>query len=139
MDVSDRLGIRAQWSDGKKQRVENCLNSFIAGLVTASHAIKKHREDEARREREREEQQRRYAQAQRSRWEEEQRVEKLDQQMSNWKRAQGVRAYAQAIEEFAVRNYGKLDLESELGKWVSWIRRYADKIDPITPCQDEDD
>jgi hypothetical protein len=58
---------------------------------------------------EREEEERRQAELERCRWEEQQRIEKLDRQMSDWKRAREVRAYAAAVEEFAVRHYGKLD------------------------------
>jgi hypothetical protein len=54
-------------------------------------------------------QERRRADFERRRWEEKQRIETLDEQMSHWNRARDVRAYAQAVEEFAVQHYGKLD------------------------------
>jgi len=33
-------GIRKVWSDGKRQRLENCLGSFIAGLRAAAEGVK---------------------------------------------------------------------------------------------------
>ena len=37
------LGVRQTWSDGAKQRVEDCLNDALVGLVAASEALKEQR------------------------------------------------------------------------------------------------
>ena len=48
--------VRKVWLDGKRQRLENCLNSIIAGLSTAAEGVKAHRLKLERWERERQEQ-----------------------------------------------------------------------------------
>jgi hypothetical protein len=48
--------VRKVWLDGKRQRLENCLNSIIAGLSTAAEGVKAHRLELKRWERERQEQ-----------------------------------------------------------------------------------
>jgi hypothetical protein len=101
--------------------------------------IRKKREDDERRQREREEEQRRWAEQQRLREEEKKRIEKLELQMSHWKRAGRIRKYAAALEEFAIKKYRKIDPDSEIGKWISWVKSYADKVDPLTDSSNEDD
>lgn len=41
-------GHRASWKDGRRQRVEGCLNKFCAGLVLLAEAIKQKRIDDER-------------------------------------------------------------------------------------------
>ncbi len=45
-------GIRKSWSDGKKHRLEDLLNSFIIGLIRASEQEKVKRSEREQRERE---------------------------------------------------------------------------------------
>ena len=45
-------GIRQQWSDGKIQRIDNCLGDFIAGLYLAADVRKERRIERARQEEE---------------------------------------------------------------------------------------
>jgi hypothetical protein len=52
-------GLRGTWSDGKRQRVENCLNKFIATAYKAAAQKKSARIKRERDERERAEEQRR--------------------------------------------------------------------------------
>ena len=38
---------------------------------------------------------------------------------------------AAAIEQAAMESRGTLEPDSELGKWVAWMRGYADRLDPL--------
>lgn len=82
----DRLGVRRTWSDGKKQRLENCLNKFIAGLALIAEACKaeRARQEEMRAAWERDA--RRNKELQEKRWEKERRVEVLESQLRRWKK-----------------------------------------------------
>jgi hypothetical protein len=71
-------GIRKVWSDGKRQRLENCLNSIIDGLGAAAEGEKALRLRREQRERERQEEERR-------RWEEEEQRRKEEEKSSDWK------------------------------------------------------
>jgi hypothetical protein len=51
--------------------------------------------------------------------------------MEGWKKTQEIRAYAEALEKTATELRGKVDPASDIGKWISWIREYAGKVDPF--------
>jgi hypothetical protein len=53
MDAYYGFGMRTQWSDGRRQRVEKRLGAFIMQLETLAARIKKQREDQAEAERRR--------------------------------------------------------------------------------------
>jgi hypothetical protein len=90
---------RATWSDGKKQRVETCLNKFIGAAYKASAVKKADLIERLHREREREEQARR-RKILRQRIEQGQgRLNTLNEQAKAWQEAQQLRAYIQAVEE----------------------------------------
>ena len=88
------LGLRGTWSDGKKQRVESCLNTFIVTLIKAAHGIKIARAKEQRENEERQAEEKRRKAYQEWRYEEDKRVRRLDEQLTAWKRAEEVRVYA---------------------------------------------
>ena len=54
-----RRGVRSSWSDAKVQRLDNCLNSVVAGLITAATVVKAKRLESERKAREWAEEQRR--------------------------------------------------------------------------------
>ena len=47
---NDSLNTRKTWSDGRRQRLEECLNSFVGGLIKAAIAIKHLRAEREQRE-----------------------------------------------------------------------------------------
>lgn len=49
LSALEGLGVRSLWSDGKRQRLEDCLADFLAHLPLAAQAIKDGREAEKRR------------------------------------------------------------------------------------------
>lgn len=122
-------GVRQTWSDGAKQRVEDCLNGVMVGLVAASEFIKaqrleleaRHREYVAAEERRRELERRRQA--------EEARIRALDSDLVAWRKANVVRQYAAAMRQSA-EVAGLLDEESPMAAWLAWVDAYADRIDP---------
>ena len=125
------LGVRAQWADGKLQRVEDRLNSFIAGLFVVAEAAKKRREEQERWQREWQEQQLRRMEEASFRREEEERIQRLKAQMGAWKECEDIRAYAAALEKVLIEAQGGADPESKVGQWIAWIRKYAGSVDPF--------
>jgi hypothetical protein len=85
------LGVRTQWHDLKRKRVEDCLNDFIAHLPVMAAAIKQHRAEMERAQRER-------IEAERHRWEDEQRrreeaerARRFEEELARWRLARDVR------------------------------------------------
>ena len=119
-------GVRKTWKDGKRQRVEDCLNAFVVSVVAVAEVKKERTLRLARQRREREE-------ARRLRLAEERRSEAeaargrvLEQEAGAWSRAGQIRAYLEAVLHAASEPPG-----DELAAWLTWARRYADEIDPI--------
>jgi hypothetical protein len=72
----------------------------------------------------------RRAEAESLRWEEEKRVKRLEKQLTVWRKARDVRQYLQAVEDAVAKRSGQFDPAGELGRWITWMRRYADRLDP---------
>ena len=118
------LGVRQQWADGKVQRVEKCLGSFIATLECAAKAKKEARVQAEIRKREWEEEQRLYKIQRRINFMEEKRAEKITKDAAQWSKVKQIRAYIQELEKIT-------DQGEDLKVWIEWAKSYADSIDPI--------
>ena len=125
-------GIRLTWVDGKIQRVEDCLNDFIAGLVRAAAQKKADRAERERREREWEEERRYREERARLCREEQARVEALEKDVGNWHKSQQIRAYVGAVRKDAIKKHGKITPGSELDEWLMWANQQANRFDPLT-------
>jgi len=125
-------GLRATWSEGKKQRLENCLNQFIVGLVTAAAQLKQRRLEQ-------EEWQRKYrigqeqrAAAERKKQEEQHRIDALNSILKDWRKCQFMRAYL-AEAKAAVEERGGAAPDSDVGRWLKWVEGYAERLDQVRP------
>jgi hypothetical protein len=126
-----RLGVRQTWSDGKKQRLEDCLEGFVAQLGVVAQAIKV---DRARREaeaREWAEQQRRAEEERERRRIERERLEKIVAEADAWHQAERLRAYAR--EALRRLNMGGLSSDQKVRRRedIERLLNYADRLDPI--------
>lgn len=123
-------GARQSWKDGKTQRIEECLNAFIVGLVEVAEANKRdrlerqRREEEWRREREEREAKQRLID------EENARREKLEAEAANWAKANQIRGYVEAVKQRAAVRNEEIIPDSNLDRWIVWATRYACLIDP---------
>jgi hypothetical protein len=132
---------RRTWSDGKKQRVENVLNSFVIGLIKAAEVERERRLWNERREREREEEERRRRERQRHKEAEERKLWGLFTDSICWHRSQQIRAYVQAVEDAVEKSAGEITPDSTVEKWITWARKQADRLDPLAAfsfCTKED-
>jgi hypothetical protein len=125
------LNTRKTWSDGRRQRLEDCLNSFVGGLIKAAIAIKHLRAERERWEREWQEQRRKREEAERIRREEEEKLKDLDEEVESWHRSQKIRSYIEAVNKWAIQKYGEIKPDSELQRWLTWATRQADRLDPL--------
>jgi len=123
---------RRNWSDGKRQRIENRLNDFIIGLINAAvkeRAWKIKREIEKR---EQQEQERRREKIARLRREEEERVQALMQNAANWQKSKQVREYIEAVKKEAICENGEIVPGGEIARWLRWANDQVDRLDPLT-------
>lgn len=124
-------GARCNWSDGKKQRLEHCLNAFTAGLIQAAVRRQARERERERRHREWEEERRREEEEERLRQEEAARLQALEREVADWQRAQRIRAYVEAVRQAAVESKDTIDAGSELDRWLVWALQKADLLDPL--------
>jgi hypothetical protein len=67
---------------------------------------------------------------QRRQYEPRSRIERLDRNMTAWRRAERIRAYARAMSDRLLER-SPIDPDSDPARWLAWVRRYADSIDPM--------
>ena len=129
-------GVRGTWSDGKCQRLENCIGDFIVGLRVAAAAIKKNRQETEERERRWEEERKQKEEQRRKAAEHKRKAEFVTGLMRNWEGAQNVRTFVSALAECA----GKPELSSEekcdIQQVVEWTTKYAEFLDPLSDLPD---
>lgn len=111
------------WKDSKHRRIEESLGEFIQGLRAAADYARKRREqqriEEARRRKEED-----------RRWKYNRLVERLKQNVTGWEEAERLRAYSAAARRNEGARAGALQAESDLARYLSWVGRYADSLDP---------
>jgi len=117
-------GIRQQWSDGKIQRIDNCLGDFIEGLYLAANVRKERRIEKARREEEWERERIHRAEMRRLAEIEQKKIKKLTSDVTDWELAKRITAYLDALDQLSPNIEG-------LPEWISWSRDYAKAINPL--------
>ena len=123
-------GLRGTWSDGKRQRVENCLNKFIATAYKAAAQKKSARIKRERDERERAEQERRREILRRQIEQEQKRVDALTAQAKLWQEAQQLRAYVQAARSAGYYSPPAITGGHNMKEWCDWALEQANRLDP---------
>lgn len=134
IDHYNSFGLRRHWTDGSRQRLEQCLGAFVLQLERFAEAIRGERErrDELTRRQ-------RVWEAERADKlkqidEEEDRVRALDREVEAWQRSQRIREYVSAVRAAASRTGAELSAGSKLARWLDWATMHADRKcspDPI--------
>jgi len=126
------------WGDGKKQRLENCLNKIVAGLIAFADATQQARILEQEREEQRRVEAQQKAEDAKLRTEkrelqkaEQSRLELLLKQVENWQKSNDIRQFVQAVEKANKELGMPIDLYSELGQWLEFAAVQADRFDPM--------
>lgn len=123
-------GLRTTWNDGKRQKIEHCLNSFIAAahqLAAQEKADRIRREIEERARAEREH----LREILRQKIVHEQaRVERLSEQVKAWQAAQQLRDYVQAVRSAGYYAQSVITGVRDLDAWCDWALDQANRLDP---------
>lgn len=122
-NVYFRSGRRRTWADGKTQRVEDCLEAFINGLIEIAEKLLQR--DELR-EQERQEQlvrQRARAEAQRRKEHQARLHEDLEHRVAAMQKAQAIRDLIGSLQ----RRHE--DVDTMHSDWVEWAQGVADELE----------
>lgn len=126
---------RKSWSDGKTQRVEDCLNAFFVGLVSAAEALRLRHEEAVRREAEWKEAERIRQEQARRQAEEAARVKQLEAATAHWSSAKTISAFVDAVEAEAIKRNAGSTIPAELAEWLAWARAYVQRLDPLSASE----
>jgi hypothetical protein len=135
--VADYGELRNVVADGKRQRIEQCLNEFVEKLETEAVRRKRHAEQLERQHRVWEEQAQRLREREARREKEIERLKALEAEARNWRRAEEIRAYIAAAVAKAICDRGTVGADSPLSSWIGWARHKADWIDPLVKARCE--
>lgn len=125
------LSVQTSWRDGKRQRVEGCLNDFVSSLYVTADAIKAHRIEQARQRKQAEEEQKRRWEEQRRQEEEAKRAKELEEVVGHWRFAQDVRDYVAEARKMVADADLTMNVDSPFDKWLKFASSYAEKVDPL--------
>jgi hypothetical protein len=123
-------GLRGAWSDGKKQRVEGCLNKFIIAAYKAAAAKKADRIERERQRLEWAEQERRREILRQQIEREQERLDALNEQAKAWYEAQQLRAYVQAVRSAGYYPQNNITGGRAIEEWCAWALEQASRLDP---------
>ncbi len=124
--------IRRTWSDGKQQRIENCIGDFIIGLSVTAAAIKKHRQEVEERERRWAEERKQEEEERRKAEEHKRKAEFVAELIGNWEESARLREFVKAIEERTAQSDFSDDEKGDIQQAVDWTREYAESLDPLS-------
>ena len=122
--------LRSTWADGKQQRVEKCLNKFIAAAYMAAAHQKWRRIELEREERERAERERRREILRRQIEQEQKHVDDLIGQARAWQEAQQLRAYVHAVRSAGYYARSSITCGRDINEWCAWALEQANRLDP---------
>ena len=119
---------RRTWSDGKRQRIESCLNAFIIALIRGAELLRlgrvvKMREDEKRKE----EHLRRQEDAAQREHEETMRAD-LISRVGDWSLAGKILEFVAHVESAEADQCKDASDQYKLENWLAWVRSYAKQL-----------
>ncbi len=123
------LGVQQNWSDGKVQRLENCLGKFYKGILETSYAMKKRREERERQKREWAEQERIYEEQRRLTKIEEYRKKKLIEEIQLLNLSTDIKNYISYVEQSM--SSASEHNQTVIQDWIKWTQNYLNYIDPL--------
>ena len=129
-------GCRSRWADGKRQRLEERIDSFIAGLQEILETSRLERLDSQCVARQRARcAEVREAAKKRTKAEKDRRTE-IAAQVKAWRKAEGIRTYLAALRAKLDEKVLAPTNPEAFDKWFKWATWYADYLDPLTPTPD---
>ncbi|NSY70315.1 hypothetical protein G6L35_13875 [Agrobacterium tumefaciens] len=124
------LGVRTNWSDGKKQTLESVLPSLIEGISIVGAALYTRRLEREEREREWELQRKQEAERQRLRQIQHTRFAILKEQASQYHEAEKLRAYIGNVK-LKLTSLPPND-RSGVEEWIAWAESSIEQLDPLS-------
>ncbi|MBA4387648.1 MAG: hypothetical protein C0404_06680 [Verrucomicrobia bacterium] len=124
-------GVRRQWGDTARSRLEDRFEAVIRGLVKVAIATRSAILKRARWQNEELERRRSWEEQERLRRVEKARIESLDQLLDAWQRSQMIRAFlVDAQVGMPSRQVNGPPCQNP-PDWLKWVEEYADRLDKL--------
>jgi hypothetical protein len=130
------LGVRTVWQDGKRKRVEESLDEFVANLSVAAGAVKRHRTELESAQRERQEAEHRRFEREQERRKEAERERCFEEELHRWRLARDAREYLREIRGLLGRTDAQRLGESALQPSLAWVEAFVRRVDPLSQLRD---
>lgn len=123
--IKNAYGVRGEWKDGKRKKLEDLIDRFIDGLYAA---VAREKELQKERDQWKEEQHKREEQERLKELEQE-RIDNLEKEAMSWHRSKIIRSYVDAATAAYIQKNGKIEPGSEFDQWKAWANQQADRLD----------
>lgn len=133
-----KTGMGPSCKDGKKKRLEDCLNDFVIKIYRDVFERKAWELDWERRRKEEEEKIRQDEEIKRKQELERQKIQTLERDAINWQKSQIIRSYVEASKQAYVARNGEIKPGSEFEQWVNWAIQEAGRLNPLRDCPSAD-
>lgn len=124
--------LRRRWSDGKVQKLENIIGSFLDAIPTYLAEIKQFRLDKECEQRQQKKADDRRLMQKKEVDNENARRAELMKFVENWETAQRIRRYLAAVDERLTEADASPSDPEALDRWLGWARWYANYLCPLT-------
>lgn len=124
------LGVRTNWSDGKKQTLESVLPSLIEGISIVGAALYTRRLEREERDRQWELQRKQEAERQRLKQIQHTRFAILKEQASQHREAELLRAFVEKVK-LKLKTLPEDDW-ADIEEWLGWAETSIEELDPLS-------
>lgn len=123
--------VRQSWSDGKRQRLEQCLNQFVVGLVAAAESRRRAEEEQQARDRARAEKELIEGTRRLLLEREQKRIQAFARWTEEWQRAIAMRSYLESVRAAAGATS-----DQDLQSWMDWAEAHLAALPALPPVAD---
>jgi len=123
--------LRRNWRDAKKQRLEDCINDIIVGMIRIAAAQRESVEECIERSAEHKDEEERKKRREQLQAAIDARVGKMNAEVARWSKAQSIRNYVAAARE-RTKDVPKKD-RTRVSRWLDWVDGRANLVDPLSP------
>jgi hypothetical protein len=128
--------LRKSWSDGKYQRLEDCLGDFIQNLPRAALAIKLDREDTERIRRQWAEKEKQAEEARQRHTEFQRKAKHVSRLIEEWDRSKQFLEFATQLRTLSDSQLLNEEGRNELRSMADWTERYGVALNPLSRLEE---
>jgi len=123
--------IKVNWSDSKRNQLENILNSFIEGVFQCVEFNKLRNYERVQNDQKYEYKRKKKAYIEKCKEFELESIRKLELDAINFNKSIEILDYIKNVKLKAIKQYGENNIPKDILKWIAWANKYANNINPI--------